>query len=96
VNAVQTLPQGTDPSLLYDRYDVLLHSPVFTGKDVNRFAGAYDAGARQEWLQSLLVPARAPEFRKALLDALSERVVALVMEEGEGRPRSGGPSGSEE
>ena len=72
------LSEGTDPNLLYDRYDVLLEFPVFTEEDVDRFAEAYYSGAGQDRLQSLLVPARdrfrelteeeQTDFRKAVLD----------------------------
>jgi type I restriction enzyme, R subunit len=72
------LSEGTDPNLLYDRYDVLLEFPVFTEADVDRFAEAYYSGAGQDSIISHLVPARdrfrelteeeQTDFRKAVLD----------------------------
>jgi type I restriction enzyme, R subunit len=72
------LSEGTDPNVIYDRFDVLYGFPVFVSADVDRFAEAYFGGAKQDRIYTLLAPAvdrfralseeEQTDFRKALLD----------------------------
>jgi type I restriction enzyme, R subunit len=72
------LSEGTDPNILYDRFDVLYGFPVFTRADVDAFAVAYFGGEGQDRVYALLGPAverftglsddEKTDFRRALLD----------------------------